>query len=95
MSKLNRGEYFLITNVSSQTTDKYYSAPSSISSTSQEQAIDLNTQSWKLPYFIADEDLTFNGKPLNKLVEEDSLRCLYGSKFQIRGRSRQKKDYGV
>lgn len=33
--------------------------------------IDLQAESWKLPYSIDDSDLTFDGKPLNMLYEEN------------------------
>ena len=36
---------------------------------------DLHTQSWKLPYAIDDSDLTFDGKPLNMLYEENKWRA--------------------
>ncbi|KAI1002696.1 hypothetical protein K3495_g5505 [Podosphaera aphanis] len=82
MSQLNRGQYFLITNVSQSTC-------STSSSSSDEQAVDLSSHSYELPFIIADEDLTFNGKPLNLLVEEDSRKCLMNLRPKIRGRSRQ------
>jgi len=49
-------EYFLITNVVAPTTDA---------------EIDLHAEAWKLPYSIDDADLTFDGKPLSILHEED------------------------
>jgi len=40
-----------------------------------EAEIDLKAQSWKLPYAIDDSDLTFDGKPLNMLYEENRWRA--------------------
>lgn len=37
--------------------------------------IDLNKETWKLPYVIDDSDLTFDGKPLNMLYEENRWRA--------------------
>jgi hypothetical protein len=51
-------QYLLITNVvASNATDA--------------EIIDLQAESWKLPYSIDDGDLTFDGKPLNLLYEEN------------------------
>jgi hypothetical protein len=47
--------YYLITNVRGNA----------------ESEIDLHAESWKLPYSIDDSDLTFDGKPLNMLYEEN------------------------
>jgi hypothetical protein len=52
-------QYYLITNVHSNT------------HSSNDRAIDLHAQSWKLPYSIDDKDLMFDGKPLNMLYEEN------------------------
>jgi len=49
--------YLLITNV--------------VASTTTENEIDLHAEAWKLPYSIDDSDLTFDGKPLNMLHEEN------------------------
>lgn len=54
-------QYYLITNVSS------YSPA--------DKEIDLNAESWKLPYSIDDSDLTFDGKPLNLLYEENRWKA--------------------
>jgi len=51
-------QYYLITNV-----------VTTVAKTDAE--IDLNAESWKLPYSIDDSDLTFDGKPLNLLYEEN------------------------
>lgn len=48
-------QYFLITNVVAKTDGE----------------IDLHAEPWKLPYSIDDADLTFDGKPLNMLYEEN------------------------
>jgi len=48
-------QYLLITNVVAKT----------------DAEIDLHAESWKLPYSIDDSDLTFDGKPLNMLYEEN------------------------
>jgi hypothetical protein len=53
-------QYYLITNVHSSSTHS-----------SNDRAIDLHAQSWKLPYTIDDKDLMFDGKPLNMLYEEN------------------------
>jgi len=52
-------QYYLITNVGTTTTSK------------ADSEIDLHAESWKLPYSIDDSDLTFDGKPLNMLHEEN------------------------
>jgi hypothetical protein len=49
-------QYYLITNVAAKEADR---------------EIDLNAESWELPYSIDDSDLTFDGKPLNLLYEEN------------------------
>jgi hypothetical protein len=53
-------DYILITGVTRQPT---------------EAEIDLNAQSWRLPYSIDDSDLTFDGKPLNMLYEENRWKA--------------------
>lgn len=53
-------QYYLITNVSS---------PTQYGGTDAE--IDLHAESWRLPYSIEDSELTFDGKPLNLLYEEN------------------------
>jgi hypothetical protein len=47
--------YYLITNVATKTDGE----------------VDLHADSWELPYHIDDADLTFDGKPLNMLYEEN------------------------
>jgi len=85
--------------MASQTSDKQYylitgvrTSSSSSSSSTNEREIDLRDQSWKLPYSIDDKDLTFDGKPLNMLYEENryAVEHRQGSR-EHRGRSRQKK----
>jgi len=66
MSHTPSKQYYLITNVSSPTQDK-------------NKEIDLHTQSWKLPYSIDDGDLTFDGKPLNMLYEENKWQAEHRS----------------
>jgi hypothetical protein len=61
MSTQAEKQYYLITNVSS------YSYA--------DKEIDLNAESWKLPYSIDDSDLTFDGKPLNLLYEENRWKA--------------------
>jgi hypothetical protein len=53
-------QYYLITNVVAKT----------------EAEVDLHSESWKLPYSIDDSDLTFDGKPLNMLYEENQNRWM-------------------
>ena len=50
-------DYLLITNV--------------VTHQPADAEIDLNAETWKLPYTIDDSDLTFDGKPLNMLYEEN------------------------
>jgi hypothetical protein len=50
-------DYLLITNV--------------VTHQPAEAEVDLYAESWKLPYTIDDSDLTFDGKPLNMLYEEN------------------------
>ncbi|CZR58199.1 uncharacterized protein PAC_08090 [Phialocephala subalpina] len=57
---------------STSSTRQYYlitEAP--LRATSETTEIDLQAESWKLPYSIDDSDLTFDGKPLNMLYEEN------------------------
>jgi len=82
-------QYYLITNVAAK----------------GEAEIDLHAESWKLPYSIDDSDLTFDGKPLNMLYEENQNQWIAehhveGSReksnhkektHSSRGRSRQSK----
>ncbi len=56
-------QFYLITNVSAAK-----------ASTSE---IDLHAESWKLPYSIDDSELTFDGKPLNLLYEENRSMAEY------------------
>ena len=39
-----------------------------------EAEIDMNVESWKLPVSIGDSQVTFDGKPLSLLYEENRLR---------------------
>ncbi|KAH8594788.1 hypothetical protein B0O99DRAFT_175409 [Bisporella sp. PMI_857] len=55
----NGRQYLLITNVPIRKTS------------SADAEIDLYAASWNLPYNIDDADLTFDGKPLNLLYEEN------------------------
>ncbi|KAF8849402.1 hypothetical protein BDZ45DRAFT_697584 [Acephala macrosclerotiorum] len=57
-SSSSQREYYLITE-----------AP--LRATTETAEIDLQAESWKLPYSIDDSDLTFDGKPLNMLYEEN------------------------
>jgi len=50
-------QYILLTNV--------------VGNSATDAEIDLYAESWKLPYSIDDSDLTFDGKPLNMLFEEN------------------------
>jgi hypothetical protein len=73
-------QYYLITNVQS-----------SNSNTTSKDEIDLHSESWKLPYSIDDEDLTFDGKPLNMLYEENRYyETRDRGEKKSRGRSRKK-----
>lgn len=73
-------QYYLITNVQS-----------SSSSTTSKDEIDLHSESWKLPYSIDDEDLMFDGKPLNMLYEENRYyETRDRGEKKSRGRSRKK-----
>jgi hypothetical protein len=59
-------QYYYLSSSSSSTTSS-----SSSKSTKTSDALDKSAESWKLPYSIEDEDLTFDGKPLNLLYEEN------------------------
>jgi len=75
-------QYYLITNVQPPTT--------------KENEVDLQTQSWELPYTIDDADLMFDGKPLNMLYEENRELAEHETRDRDRrekrgrGRSRKK-----
>ncbi|TVY54788.1 hypothetical protein LSUE1_G009465, partial [Lachnellula suecica] len=56
-----QNQYYLITNVQTSSKDK--------------KEVDLQSQSWQLPYEVDDGDLTFDGKPLNMLYEENRWRA--------------------
>lgn len=56
---------------SSQQHKDYYLITNVVTSQPADVEIDLNAESWKLPYNIDDSDLTFDGKPLNLLYEEN------------------------
>lgn len=73
-------QYYLITNVHSPSTTK-------------EKEIDLRAASWKLPYSIDDSDLTFDGKPLNMLYEENKYKVEHervSSRDEKRGRTKRR-----
>ncbi|RDL41145.1 uncharacterized protein BP5553_01124 [Venustampulla echinocandica] len=56
--------------------------------------VDLDAETWKEPYTIDDADLTFDGKPLNMLHEENRYYAEHGyggEKEGSRGRSRRSK----
>jgi len=75
-----QNQYYLITNVHSPTTPK-------------EKEIDLGAASWKLPYTIDDSDLTFDGKPLNMLYEENKWKVEHervSSRDERRGRTQRR-----
>lgn len=55
---MSQKQYYLITDTP-------------LRATTETAEIDLHAESWKLPYSIDDEDLTFDGKPLNMLYEEN------------------------
>ncbi|KAK2629819.1 hypothetical protein QTJ16_000639 [Diplocarpon rosae] len=60
----------------------------------REKAIDYQhlQEYWKEPYTIDDEDLTFDGKPLNMLYEENRHHAEHLVMAESsRGRSRQSK----
>jgi hypothetical protein len=60
MTQAEQKHYFLITNVVANNNDA---------------EIDLDAESWKLPYSIDDSDLQFDGKPLNMLYEENKWKA--------------------
>ncbi|CAD6442051.1 3d45b6a9-878f-4845-a518-561dca03d877 [Sclerotinia trifoliorum] len=81
-------QYFLITNVTT--------------TSNANTEFDLQAEPWRLPYSINDSDLTFDGKPLNMLYEENrcmaeehvtqnSHDCKSHDNSKGRGRSRQRK----
>ncbi|KAK6586017.1 hypothetical protein PZA11_001074 [Diplocarpon coronariae] len=62
--------------------------------TSRTKAIDYQhlQEHWKEPYTIDDADLTFDGKPLNMLYEENRCQAEHRVRAESsRGRSRQSK----
>ncbi|CAL3963463.1 unnamed protein product [Diplocarpon coronariae] len=62
--------------------------------TSRTKAIDYQhlQEYWKEPYTIDDADLTFDGKPLNMLYEENRCQAEHRVRAESsRGRSRQSK----
>ncbi|KUJ15254.1 uncharacterized protein LY89DRAFT_735383 [Mollisia scopiformis] len=61
-STSSQKQYYLITDLPLRSSTDFPAA---------EEVIDLHAESWKLPYSIDDEDLTFDGKPLNMLYEEN------------------------
>lgn len=67
-SSSSQKQYYLITNVSSSYSPSPYTNTTYYT---KEEEIDLHAESWKLPYSIDDSDLTFDGKPLNMLYEEN------------------------
>jgi hypothetical protein len=72
-------QYYLITNVQPPTT--------------KDNEVDLQTQSWELPYTIDDADLMFDGKPLNMLYEENRELAEHETRDrgEKRGRRRSRK----
>lgn len=60
-SSTQHKDYILITNV--------------VSRHPADAEIDLNAETWQLPYSIDDSDLTFDGKPLNMLYEENRWKA--------------------
>ncbi|KAH6714342.1 hypothetical protein BKA61DRAFT_734851 [Leptodontidium sp. MPI-SDFR-AT-0119] len=73
-SQDNHTRYFLNTNFSSNQ--------------DLETEIDMNADSWKLPVSIDDSQVTFDGKPLSLLYEENRRKA--EDELQQRGRSREK-----
>jgi len=59
-SNTQHKDYLLITNIHTQTQNQ-----------NAEAEFDLKSQTWRLPYTIDDSDLTFDGKQLNMLYEEN------------------------
>jgi len=80
----NQNQHYLITTTTTTT------------SSSKEKEIDFRAASWKLPYSIDDSDLTFDGKPLNLLYEENKNRWRAehsgssGSRDEKRGRTKRR-----
>jgi len=73
--------FYLITNVSA--------------TKASDSEIDLHAESWKLPYSIDDSELTFDGKPLNLLYEENRSMAEYhvnheAREHKARGRTRSR-----
>ncbi|KAF4634891.1 hypothetical protein G7Y89_g3205 [Cudoniella acicularis] len=58
-----------------EASSSYSTTSSSSNYYNTEEEIDLNAESWKLPYSIDDSDLTFDGKPLNMLYEENKWQA--------------------
>jgi len=84
-----QNQYYLITNVHCSPNNN--SNNSSTSSSTKEKEIDLRAASWKLPYSIDDSDLTFDGKPLNMLYEENKWKAEHSSASRDEKRGRTKR----
>lgn len=76
---------------SSQSQKQYYLTNSNSTSTTSNNSNTAKEveESWKLPYAIEDEDLVFDGKPLNMLYEENR-ECETRDKGEKRGRGRSR-----
>jgi len=94
MPSTTHKDYLLITNVpiTTTTTTQLPTSTTAKSKTDAKFEFGLfSKKSWKLPYRIDDSDLTFDGKPLNMLYEENRWMAehLGGDDNPSRGRSRQ------
>ncbi|TVY31383.1 hypothetical protein LSUB1_G008449, partial [Lachnellula subtilissima] len=83
----NQQYYLLATSTSTTASTSTSTSTNTTSSSNTTKAIE---GSWELPYAIEDEDLVFDGKPLNMLYEENR-ECETRDKGEKRGRGRSRK----
>jgi len=80
-SSATQNQEYHITSTSNTT-------PSTSNPSSKDKDSALRVSSWKLPYSIDDSDLTFDGKPLNLLYEENKWRAEHCSERESRDEER-------
>lgn len=68
------------TSAYSGTSEKrqYYLAPTTAMNSHPDAQLNLDAEKWRKPYTIDDADLTFDGKPLNILHEENRYYAEHG-----------------
>ncbi|TVY28598.1 hypothetical protein LHYA1_G001982 [Lachnellula hyalina] len=83
-------QYYLLATSTSTSNATSTSTSTSSNTTSSGNATKEIERSWTTPYAIEDEDLVFDGKPLNMLYEENR-ECETRDKGEKRGRGRSRK----